>query len=435
MTAKQTPALPPPPAPSLRIVDLKVQNIKRIRAVHITPNGDSTVILGGKNGAGKTSVLDAIQMALGGSRAIPSDPVRHGAKRGSIVADLGDLVVERVIAKDGQTTLTVRDADGIKQRSPQTILDELCSRIAFDPLAFMLMDPAKQNEVLRQLLGLDFSKLDAERERCYSQRTDRGRDAKSARASADSIQVPAETPDAVVSVADLIAQLRAAHEARDARATHERRVAEARAEVERAEHELKQAEARAMAKRMAVKSLEREAVPPAADPAPIERQLAAAESTNRHVHLRGQRDALEQKATALEAEVERLAARIADIDAEKTAAIAARPFPVPGLTLGQTGPMLEQVPLEQASAAQKLRVSVAIGLAMNPRLKVLLVRDASLLDEQSLALVAQMAAEGGAQVWLERVGDGDPTAVVIADGQVVGADVAAPANDASAASA
>ena len=102
---------------------------------------------------------------------------------------------------------------------------------------------------------------------------------------------------------------------------------------------------------------------------------------------------------------------------------------MPGLTLGDDGPMLDGVPLEQASGAQKLRVSVALGIAMNPRLKVLLVRDASLLDEDSLALVAEMAAAADAQVWLERVGDGDPAAVVIDDGQVSGE--AAPANDAA----
>lgn len=425
MTAKQP----------LRIVDLKIQNIKRVRAVHITPNGESTVILGGKNGAGKTSVLDAIQMVLGGSRAIPSDPVRHGAKRGSIVADLGDLVVERVIAKDGQTTLTVRDAEGIKQRSPQTILDELCSRIAFDPLAFMGMDPSKQNEVLRQLLGLDFTKLDAERERAYSLRTERSRDAKAARASAESIHVPSGTPAAPVVVADLLATLHAAHEARDEVSRRDGKLATARDELERAERDLRQAEARVMQCRMQVKALERQPVPEVPPVADIERQIAAAEATNRNVHMRGQRDALEQKATALDTETEKLTARITEIDAEKAAAIAAKPFPVPGLALGESGPMLDGVPLVQASAAQKLRVSVALGLAMNPRLKVLLVRDASLLDETSLGLVAAMAAEAGAQVWLERVGDGDPTAVVIDDGQVAGSDVTAPANDAAAASA
>lgn len=415
----------------LKIVDLRIQNIKRVRAVHITPNGaDSTVILGGKNGAGKTSVLDAIQMALGGQRAIPSDPVRHGAKRGSIVADLGDLVVERVIASNGSSTLTVRDADGNRQRSPQALLDELCSRIAFDPLAFMSMDPGKQNEQLRQLLGLDFSALDAEHERSYSRRTDLTRDGKAARATAEGIVVPPATPEKAVVVTDLLAQLTAANEAAARAREHTRFVATLRADVEGLTSELATLEARLMQKRMQLKQLEREAPPAAPDTDAIAKQIASAEATNRHVHMRSQRDALEGKANALDAEAAKLTARINEIAAEKATAIAACPFPVPGLALGDDGPTLDGVPLVQASAAQKLRVSVALGLAMNPRLKVLLVRDASLLDENSLALVAQMAADADAQVWLERVGDGDPTAVVIADGQVSG-DVS-PANDAAA---
>ncbi len=416
---------------SLRIVDLKVQNIKRIRAVHITPNGDSTVILGGKNGAGKTSVLDAIQMALGGQRSIPADPVRHGAKRGSIVADLGDLVVERVIAKDGTSTLTVRDADGVKQRSPQTLLDELCSRIAFDPLAFMSMDPGKQNETLRQLLGLDFSQLDAEHERCYSKRTELTRDSKAARATAESIVVPPSTPEKPVVVTDLLAQLREAGEAAEKARTHARALTTLSTEVDELTREHARIEALLMQKRMQLKQMQREAPAAAPDTDGIAKQIASAEATNRAVHARGNRDALEQKANALDAEVEKLSARIVAIADEKAKQIAACPFPVPGLALGADGPMLDNVPLVQASAAQKLRVSVALGLAMNPRLKVLLVRDASLLDENSLALVAEMAAAADAQVWLERVGDGDPTAVVIADGQVSG-DVS-PANDAVAA--
>lgn len=415
-------------AKPLKIVDLKIQNIKRVRAVHITPNGDSTVILGGQNGAGKTSVLDAIQMALGGQRAIPADPVRHGAKRGSIVADLGDLVVERVIAKDGSSTLTVRDADGNRKRSPQTLLDELCSRIAFDPLAFLSMDPAKQNEQLRQLLGLDFSQLDAEHERCYAKRTDTSRDAKAARATAESLVVPPNTPGAMVVVTDLLAQLTAANEQAGKVREHARASDALTSELAELGREQARLDTALMQKRMQLKQLERASPTPAPDTAAISKQIASAEATNRHVHMRGQRDALEGKANALDAVVTSLTTRLDAIADEKATAIAACAFPVPGLALGQDGPTLDGVPLVQASAAQKLRVSVALGLAMNPRLKVLLVRDASLLDATSLALVAQMAADADAQVWLERVGDGDPTAVVIADGQVSG-DVS-PANDA-----
>lgn len=415
-------------AKALKIVELKVTNIKRVRAVHVVPNG-STVILGGRNGAGKSSVLDAIAMALGGARAIPADPVRHGAKQGSIVANLGDLVVERVIARDGATTLTVRDADGTKQRSPQRLLDELCARIAFDPLQFLSMDPAAQNDTLRQLLGLDWAQLDAERQRSYDRRTELNRDAKAARASSEAINVPAGTPAQPVVVADLLAQLQAGTEAASLARAHATRVADLRADLERTEADLKRLEATAMQKRMQLKALEREPPPPAPDTSAISRQITEAETTNRHVHLRGQRDALELKANRIEAEAAKLSARIDEIDAAKATQLAACTFPVPGLTLGEAGPQLDGVPLEQASQAQKLRVSVALGIAMNPRLKVLLVRDASLLDDTSLALVADMAAAADAQVWLERVGDGDPCAVVIDDGQV------SPANDVPAAEA
>lgn len=417
------------PAKPLKIVELHVRNIKRVRAVHVTPNGASTVIIGGKNAQGKSSVLDAIAMALGGARAIPSDPVRHGAKQGSVVADLGDLRVERVIAPDGTTTLTVRDAEGTKQRSPQKMLDELCSRIAFDPLAFLEMEPSRQNETLRQLLGLDFRALDAEASRCYDKRTELNRDAKAARATSESIVVPSGTPDAPVSVADLLAQLEQATAAAEAVRTHERETTDLRSEITRLEQELERVNAALMRKRMQLKQREREAPTPPGDVAALRQQIATAEATNRAVHQRGQRDALEQKANALDAEAGKLTARLAEIDAEKARQLAACSFPVPGLTLGDDGPMLDGVPLEQASGAQKLRVSVALGIAMNPRLKVLLVRDASLLDEDSLALVAEMAAAADAQVWLERVGDGDPAAVVIDDGQVSGE--AAPANDAA----
>jgi hypothetical protein len=41
------------------------------------------------------------------------------------------------------------------------------------------------------------------------------------------------------------------------------------------------------------------------------------------------------------------------------------------------------------------------------------------LDEDNMAIVAEMAEAAGAQVWLERVGTGDAGAVIIEDGEVV----------------
>ena len=50
----------------MRIISLQAENIKRLKAVEITPEGD-IVVIAGRNGQGKTSVLDSIWYALGGS--------------------------------------------------------------------------------------------------------------------------------------------------------------------------------------------------------------------------------------------------------------------------------------------------------------------------------------------------------------------------------
>lgn len=154
------------------------------------------------------------------------------------------------------------------------------------------------------------------------------------------------------------------------------------------------------------------------DPEEVRTQLAAAEETNRKIRENRQRKQLERELREKERQVESLTSAIEAIDAQKAEQLAAAQFPVPGLGFDETGPTLNGIPLEQASQAERLRVSVAIGAALNPRVKVMLVRDGSLLDEESMRLLAELAEETGSQLWVERVGDGDASAIVIEDGMV-----------------
>jgi len=150
-------------------------------------------------------------------------------------------------------------------------------------------------------------------------------------------------------------------------------------------------------------------------------QIRGAEYTNRQVRENHQRQAAAAEHAVAERQSAELTEQIEAVDQQKASAIAAAPMPVPGLGFGADGVVtLNGLPLEQASAAERLRVSVAIGLAMNPRLRVLLIRDASLLDRESMRLVADMARAAGAQLWLERVEVDDQTTVLIEDGQVAG---------------
>lgn len=161
------------------------------------------------------------------------------------------------------------------------------------------------------------------------------------------------------------------------------------------------------------------------DVAPLRAAVADIDQTNAKVRDNQRRMEAETATEAIERVSADLTAAIEAVDQQKAEAIAAARMPVPGLGFDASGGVtLNGMPLEQASAAERLRVSVAIGLAMNPRLRVLLVRDASLLDRASMRLVATMAQEAGAQLWVERVEVDDSTTVLIEDGQVVVADPA-----------
>jgi hypothetical protein len=120
------------------------------------------------------------------------------------------------------------------------------------------------------------------------------------------------------------------------------------------------------------------------------------------------------------AESEKLTEDIKKIDKQKSELLASAKYPVPGLAiLPEGGISLNGFPLEQASAAESLKAGVAICVAMNPDFPVALIRDASLLDDDTLAMVEQFAVEHGCQVWMERVGHGDECQVIIEDGEII----------------
>ncbi len=144
---------------------------------------------------------------------------------------------------------------------------------------------------------------------------------------------------------------------------------------------------------------------PRANMAEIEQRIADSETINANVRVNRRRAEVLSDAAKIKATADELTRQIEAIDAAKSHAMATATWPVPGLGFSDTGVTFQGLPLEQASSAEQLRVSVAIGLAFNPKLKILLIRDGSLLDPDSLAIVAKMASDAGGQVWLEVVGN------------------------------
>jgi hypothetical protein len=59
-------------------------------------------------------------------------------------------------------------------------------------------------------------------------------------------------------------------------------------------------------------------------------------------------------------------------------------------------------------------------MALSPGLRVMLIRDGSLLDSDSLNILKELAAKNDTQLWIERVGSlsNELPGVVIEDGEV-----------------
>lgn len=423
-----------------RIVKLEAENVKRLRAVTIAPDG-AVVTIRGDNGQGKTSVLDAIEYALAGEKSHPAEPIRRGAEKARVVVETDDgTVIERRWTAGG-TRLEVRNRDGLKYSTPQKLLDGLVGKLSFDPLAFMREKPERQAEVLRQLVGVDVSLLDAKRKQTFDARTEVNRRAAAAKARLDAVPV-VEAPEAPLSAADLHEEQdrrRAQHDENEGRRRElvavkeryrevERRIATGRTEIARLEKALVDAKAllandekdlEAALQRGQKLKVEVEAI---ADPdlEEIPRRLREVEAVNERVRQKKARAAEAEQVRLAEEASARLTAEIEAIDAQKAEVLQQASFPVAGLGFGEGGVTFNELPLAQASAAEQLRVSMGMGLALNPKLPIVLIRDGSLLDSKSLALITRMAEEAKAQVWLEVVGKGG-VGIVIEDGQVEGA--------------
>jgi hypothetical protein len=399
----------------MKIIKLTAENVKRLKAVEITPDGTVQVITG-RNAQGKTSVLDAIWLALGGGAAAreTTRPVRAGEDKASVTLDLGDLVVTRTWSGE-KTALTVRSADGAKYPSPQGVLDALVGRLSFDPLEFTRLSNREQIAALLELVDLDvdLAALAADRQKLYAERTDIGRDLKVRESQLTGLGPIEEAPGEELLASDLIAGIRAAQEQQATQEAERQTVARCAAEVERLEEQLKAA-------RLAFREAESAVAwhQPVPDIAALEAELSTLEEINRAVRRNNDRQRTAGMVEGLRHSYSERTAAIEQIDRARADALAKASFPVPGLGFDDEGVTYNGVPFSQASAAEQIRVSLAMAMSLNPTLRVIRILDGSLLDPDNLRLITEMAADRDYQVWIERVADGSGVGVVIEDGQV-----------------
>ena len=190
---------------SVKIAALEAENVKRIKAVALTPSPTGLTIVGGNNNQGKTSVLDALAWALGGEKFRPTAAVRDGALAPphlKVILSNG-VVVER---KGKNSSLTVTDPTG--QRSGQQLLNAFVEPLALDLPRFMQASDKDKADTLLNIIGVGdaLTGLDREIKALYDRRTVIGQIGAQKRHAAEELTEYPDAPSEPVSAIELIQQ-------------------------------------------------------------------------------------------------------------------------------------------------------------------------------------------------------------------------------------
>jgi DNA repair exonuclease SbcCD ATPase subunit len=425
------------------VSSLVAENLYGLSRVELTFDpARRTYLVTGRNGAGKTSLVDAIWFALKGPKGThrPKEhTIRQGAASGyaELVLSSGVRVRRTAETVDGavEVRLELSNADGSAIYSPQTFLNRLCwSGLGTDPLRFASAKPEEQANLLLEVSGLDHvvTELDRQRKAAYEERTAVGRDRKRAdQALVDFGPLDEDAPAEEVDLASLLAEHsrlvderskieRAAAALEDLRASAD----DVRTRIERLAAELAAEQERLVAIEERIRKGDEWLVAqPAISTADVERQIADADRTNQAVRRNRERARLVSEFVAYDSKYEELSRLIASVEAERVEAIAGARLPHPELELTADNRVLFRgVPLESCSFAQRVEVGCAVAMARDTGVGLVTIEQGTELDNLTLDRIERMAAERGFLLLVQRVaacaGDG---AIHLVEGSVLAA--------------
>lgn len=458
----------------MKIIKLVSEGFKRLQAVSIEPKSN-VVKITGKNKQGKTSILDSIWAALGGDKAAPQKPIKDGEKKARIELDLGEFKVTRIFTSSG-SRLEITNNNGFEAKKPQKILNDLLGKFTFDPLNFMRLSDKDQYDQLMSMIDIKFDsdklisivksandsdltslvsqnidvsyknanpleKIQIFRDSVYSWRTELNKSIKRLVGAIESIVYPEEQQiHKRVSVEDLMNRrekmVQVLNDNNDTRNQLNNACDDLR-DIDNDIFDLNNEEKKILEKLTLIRELrdkkyklktvlegtikEHQAeVDSLIDPdlSSIDDKIKNADKINRLVDMIEEKHTLTDEKNLIEAKTKVLSDVLKKIDAYKSTLLDNTKFPVDGLSVEDGILIYNGSPLSQASDAEQLLVSIKIAMALNPKIRVIRVRDGSLLDSDSFKIIEQIAEENDFQIWVEVVADGPGNGIYIVDGQV-----------------
>ena len=136
----------------MKISKLKIKNLFGIS--EFEADGKSLKLLGA-NGTGKTSVLDAIRLALS-NKTDREYVVKNGETEGEIFIEFDNGIAIQRKPRTNMTDYKKITENGKEVQRPEEFLNNLFSRMQLNPVQFIELDEKEQNRILLELIKYDW---------------------------------------------------------------------------------------------------------------------------------------------------------------------------------------------------------------------------------------------------------------------------------------
>lgn len=419
-----------------RVYGLKIKDLRNIDIVDVVFKDKKFTEINGNNGAGKSTLIDALFLAILGNKYMGK-----GFPAWRLIEKGKDKALLKVTLKSGERAVEIRRSITKKENEDGTIksggslriddtegkslkqehLDSLINEFTVDPVSFSREPAKKQIEIVKRLGGIDTTKIEEEREQAFSDRTIVNRDLKAFKAKV--AQVPEEVKS--VDVSELTKELTDIEEFNEKQRELKKSIDDKeititgilreqtviQMNIDTVKDQLKGYEKRLalyeqseIEARDQLKVLDKPKDEKSTEAVKLKMSTAQETNTKASVYTQWEKDTEDMKVKQKEAD--KLTEKIDGFIEEKKKMILNSDLPFKNVEFDESvGLVIGGVPFNQKSDAEKVRISTRIGMEMNPGLRILCIKDGSLLDEKSYSTIKEMAEKHGYQVLVESVGE------------------------------
>ena len=418
---------------SIKINQLEVENVKRVKAVAMTPTQNGLTVIGGNNNQGKTSILDAIAWALGGEKFRPS----AAARQDSVLPPHIKLTLSNglIVERGGKNaSLKVTDPNG--KKSGQQLLNEFVEVLALDLPRFMQQSNKDKATTLLKVIGMEeqVRELETREQETYNRRWSVGQEADRKKKYAEAMPFYPDAPDTLVSASELIRRqqdilARNGENQRKRNRLNEITYEKHRIfdEIGRLETQAAELASRIAERKQAYEQTARDEEIAKTDAAglidesteELERDIEQVDAINIKVRANLDREKAHQDAEYYQKQYQELTEQLERVRTEKVKLLNGAALPLPELSVADGELTYKGRKWDAMSGSDQLRVATAIVRAVNPKCGFVLIDKLEQMDLATLREFGAWLEQERLQAITTRVSTGEECSIIIEDGYPV----------------